>query len=119
MEVTNKFQTFQGDVDIFSIGKIPKSATLMNTKTVMEGEATGHHHTFTGQVLVYKPVEGDTLTIRGGTETVQVQKYIELKQDQLITHQEHAPQTIPKGTYAIPQEREWNILANQLRRVID
>ena len=105
MEVNNKFQTFQGDVDIFSVDSIPQSAKLLDTKTVMEGEKTGHHHTFSGQVLVYEPGENDTVMVRNG-EMVEVMKYIEVSTPEIITHQEHAEQTIPIGKYAVLKERE-------------
>ena len=112
-----KFITFQGDVDVREIKQIPKSAKLLDTKTVMYGEATGHHHTFKGQVLVYEPQEKDVVEVSG--EQIQVQKYIQVKQDAVLEHQEHKPQTIPKGTYAILQEREWDVLDNQIRKVVD
>jgi hypothetical protein len=111
------FMTFQGDVDIRKIKQIPKSAKLLDTKTVMDGEATGHHHTFSGQVLVYEPTENDVISVRG--EDVQVQKYVQVLQDATLTHQEHAQQVIPKGNYVILQEREWDVLENQIRSVLD
>lgn len=111
------FQTFQGDVDIVDIKLLPKSAKLLNTKTVMYGEATGHHHTFSGQVLVYEPTEQDTLSRNG--EDIPIQKYVVLSQNTSLVHQEHATQTIPKGTYAILQEREWDVLENQITKVMD
>lgn len=111
------FQTFQGDVDIREIKSIPKSAKLLDTKTVMYGEQTGHHHTFNGQVLVYAPTENDTIPVRD--ETVLVQKYVKVTKDTKLIHQEHKTQVIPKGTYAILQEREWDVLENQIMRVID
>ena len=118
MEVNDKFKTFQGDVDIFSVDSIPQSAKLLDTKTVMEGEKTGHHHTFGGQVLVYEPIENDTVMIRTG-EMVQVMKYIDVHNAETITHQEHASQVIPNGMYAILKEREWDVLENQLRPAMD
>jgi hypothetical protein len=111
------FLTFQGDVDIRKIQKIPKSAKLLDTKTVMYGEKTGHHHTFSGQVLVYEPQEKDSIEVDG--EQILIQKYVEAKQDVVLEHQEHKPQTIPKGIYAITQEREWDALEQQIRRVMD
>jgi len=114
------FKTFQGDVDIREIVSIPKSAKLLNTKTIMLGEQTGHHHTFgNGQVLVYEPTENDTFHIREGDDQTQVQKYVYLKQDTELVHQEHATQVIPKGNYVILQEREWDVLENQIRSVVD
>ena len=112
-----EFITFQGDVDIRSIKNIPKSATLLKNKTVMYGEKTGHHHTFNGQVLVFEPATGDTILARG--EQIQVQKYVSVLQDAVLEHQEHEPQVIPKGNYAILQEREWDVLENQIRMVVD
>ena len=112
-----EYLTFQGDVGIREIKSIPKSAKPLDTKTVAYGEKTGHHHTFSGQVLVYEPQNEDTINVRN--EPVPVQKYVHIKQDAQITHQEHATQTIPKGMYAILQEREWDVITNQLRRVVD
>lgn len=111
------YMTFQGDVDIRSIKNIPKSAKLLDTKTIMYGEATGHHHTFNGQVLVYEPTENEAIQVRN--EHVPIQKYVQVLQDAQLTHQEHATQQIPKGTYAILQEREWDVLENQIRGVMD
>ncbi len=114
-----KFNTIQGDVDIREIDSIPKSAKLLKTKTVLYGEETGHHHTFgSGQVQVYKPAENDSMTVRGN-EQVQIQKYVSLSQDTKLVHQEHATQVIPKGNYAILQEREWDVLEQQIRPVLD
>lgn len=114
-----EFLTFQGDVDIRSIPDIPKSAKLLDNKTVMYGEATGHHHTFTqGQVLVFEPTEGETMTVRGN-EQIPIQKYVQVLKPAVLEHQEHAKQTIPPGNYAILQEREWDVLDNQIRRVLD
>jgi len=109
--------TFQGDVDIREVKIIPKSAKFLDTKTIMYGEQTGHHHTFNGQVLVYEPQENETIHVRN--EDVKVQKYIQVLQNAQLEHQEHQTQTIPKGNYAILQEREWDVLDQQIRRVMD
>lgn len=117
MTVMTNFMTFQGDVDIRNIKDIPKSAKLLDTKTVMYGEATGHHHTFNGQVLVYQPTENETFQVRG--EQVPIQKYVQVLQNAELIHQEHAKQVIPQGNYVILQEREWDVLENQIRSVMD
>lgn len=120
--VMKYFMTFQGDVDIREIDKIPESAKLLDTKTLMYGEATGHHHTFNGHVLVYEPTENETLTVRNG-EKRPIQKYVNVLKDSKLVHQEHDQKTqgqlIPKGVYAILQEREWDVLENQIRAVMD
>ncbi len=106
-----------GDVDGREIESIPSTAKLLDTKTVAYGEVTGHHHTFTGQVLVYQPIEGQTIKIDG--EDIPVQKYIEVKEDSTLIHQEHNQILVQKGVYAILQEREWNPFEQQIRNVLD
>lgn len=107
----------QGDVDIFGIDKIPKSAKLLKTKTVMYGEKTGHHHTFQKQVEVYEASSEDHVMVDG--ERRQILKYVHLDQPTMITHQEHASQIIPANNFMILQEVEWDPLEKQLKKVID
>lgn len=113
-----KYMTFQGDVDIREIDEIPKSAKLLDTKTVMYGEKTGHHHTFNGQVLVYEPTEGETITVRDG-EKVPIVKYVQVLEAAQLQHQEHHTSTEQPRMLAILQEREYDPLEQQIRRVND
>ena len=117
-----KLKTFQGDVDVRIIEKIPESAKLLDTKTVMLGEKSGHNHTFLGQVLVYEPNKGDTITVRDD-EKILVSKYVNVLEDTKLVHQEHdvdiGGQSIEKGLYVITQEREWDVLENQIRPAMD
>ncbi len=112
-----EYNTMQGDVDIFSIDKIPKSAKLLKTKTVMYGEKTGHHHTFQGPVQVYDASPEDHIIVDG--EQRQILKYVHLDKPTVISHQEHASQKIPANDFMILQEVEWDPLEKQLKRVID
>lgn len=106
-----------GDVDGLPIKDIPKSAKPVQNKTIMYGERSGHHHTFSGQVLVYEPSEPDFIKVDG--EQRQVLKYVEVKGNAQLTHQEHDTKTIPEGKYAILQEIEFDPLEQQIRRVQD
>jgi len=107
-----------GDVDIKPVKRIPKSACITKSRTLAYGEKTGHHHSFEGsQILVYEADEQDTIKV--GSEQVQVVKYLDVKQDSVLSHQEHDPLTIPKGKYAILQEREYNPFEQEIRRVLD
>jgi len=106
-----------GDVDLRIIKSIPKSAKTIQNKTIMYGEATGHHHTFKGQVLVYEPQEPQFLEING--EQHQIQKYVEVQETAQLTHQEHKTLEIPKGVYAVLQEQEFDPLEQQIMRVRD
>lgn len=106
-----------GDVDGISIKSIPKDAKPLETKTVMYGEQSGHHHTFNGQVLVYEPSKPTFIEVEG--EQRQVQKYVQVEGKAQLTHQEHTTKTIPEGSYAILQELEFDPLEQQIRRVMD
>ena len=106
-----------GDVDGIGITEIPKDVKLLETKTVMYGEASGHHHTFDGQVLVYEPTTPQFIQVDG--EQRQVVKYIDVQETAPLVHQEHPAKQVPKGKYAILQEVEFDPLEQQIRRVND
>jgi len=107
-----------GDVDIRP-GLIPSSAKKTDTKTLAYGEVTGHHHSFakSAQVLVFEPTNNDTVQV--GNEAIPVQKYLRVKQDSVLSHQEHNPLTIPKGDYVILQERTYDPFKEEIKKVID
>lgn len=107
-----------GDVDIRPVNSIPKRH-VTESKTLAYGEVTGHHHSFeeSSQVLVYEAIDEDTIQV--GNETLQVQKWLEVKQDSVLSHQEHESRVVPKGKYAILQEREYNPFDQEIRRVLD
>jgi len=92
-------------------GGVPKSATALNTLTLAEGEATGHHHTITsGQAVIYAPA----------SVTESVQKYIEVKSKKAeLTHQEHKPVNLSQGVYGLSIEREYNPTDKVIRQVLD
>lgn len=106
-----------GDVDGIVIESIPDDAKPLQTKTVMYGEQSGHHHTFSGQVLVFEPNKPTFIEVEG--EQRQVQKYVQVEGKAQLTHQEHKTKTIPEGSYAILQELEFDPLEQQIRRVQD
>lgn len=106
-----------GDVDGRRIDKLPEKVRKLPTKTVMYGEATGHHHTFSGQVVVYEPTEPTFIHI--GNDKSQVLKYVHVKEQATITHQEHPARDIMPGIYAITKEREFDPLEQQIRPTMD
>ena len=106
-----------GDVDGRKVGKLPDAIKQIQTKTIIRGEATGHHHTFNGQVLVYEPTAPQYIVVEG--EKRQVQKYIHVLKTAQLTHQEHATIDVSSGTYAILQEQEFDPLEQQIREVMD
>ena len=113
-----KSQDFRhGDVDGIRVESIPVDVKPLETKTVMYGEQSGHHHTFSGPVLVYEPTKPTFIEVEG--EKRQVQKYVQVSGKAQLSHQEHATKVIPEGSYAILQELEFDPLEQQIRRVRD
>lgn len=108
-----------GDVDIRPISAIPKNIKKNKTKTLAYGEVTGHHHSFTNnaQVTVWDAPPQETITV--GDEQIRVEKYLEVREDSRLSHQEHKTVIVPKGVYAILQEREYNPFEQDVRRVLD
>ncbi len=94
----------QGDVFIIPISKLP--GDLAGTRPVLaEGELTGHAHRVadptTAQVFVGKA--GLFLAVTADKATV--------------VHDEHAPVTIPRGSYETRIQREYH--PKEIRRVVD
>lgn len=86
-----------GDLLIRQISEVPEPQGSMRKKldhlVLAEGEATGHKH---------EVVEGDAeLFEEYGT------LYLRVKSEEAkVTHPEHKPLTIPKGTFRIDHQRE-------------
>ena len=101
-----------GDLIANPVSAIPKGAVAEATRTLAEGEATGHHHTFTkGTVQVY------TAPAKSGNGVV---KYFEVKsKEATLNHQEHGPMTIKQGVYSLGIEREYSPVDKVIRQVLD
>lgn len=100
-----------GDLLLRKIDAVPKTAKELNTMTLAEGEATGHHHTITsGQAQIFAPVQ----------ITDDVAKYIEVQSKKAeLTHQEHKPVELSQGVYKLSIEREYNPTDKVIRKVLD
>jgi len=101
-----KFLGHHGDVGLWEIDELPIGIKELKTKTIMKGEVTGHHHSFTdGKVKVF-----------GNTQP----EYILIEQDAILSHQEHKPILIRKGKLIqIVKEREAVPFQNEIRKVMD
>lgn len=120
MEQKQQLQKIRhGDVDIIpisntSLPKIPTEAKFSG-KMVMHGESGHKHMIKQGQVLILEsPIE---MQIPSGT--YQVEKFLHILQDTVITHEEHPTLPIPAGDYAVLQEREMDHMAEVERSVMD
>jgi len=74
-----------------------------------EGETSGHKHVITTPSIddmdVIKSADGGMFLV--------------LRADGIVTHEEHAPMAIPKGTYRIDREREVDHFSKTTRKVLD
>jgi hypothetical protein len=94
----------QGDVFIIPVAKLPENLT--GTRPVLaEGEVTGHAHRVADPTTaqVFKGMSGLFLEVTADSATV--------------IHDEHAPVTLPKGSYEIRIQREYH--PKEIRRVVD
>ena len=95
----------QGDILFKEIASIPKKAKKRKGLVVAEGEATGHKHEFTNpQVSLW---EYDS------------KLYAQVPYPAEIIHPEHDRLIIEKGEYEIINEREFDYVENDLRKVVD
>lgn len=98
----------QGDVFCSKVEKVPSNAKKENNLILAEGEATGHFHKVTTGVATLYTIPDS------------VDKFLEVISDiATITHEEHKPITLPKGTYKIGIVKEYDYDAEEARQVRD
>ncbi len=94
-----------GDVMIAAVAGLPEDAQRRPTTVLVRGEITGHSH---------RVAEPDTAELweRYGAMFVKV-----VADTATVIHEEHKPITLPRGVYAVWQQREYT--PQMIRRVID
>ena len=97
----------QGDVYIIAVDEFEKPVQEKKSIVLAEGEATGHKH-----VLAGDRVESKILVHYDG------QWWIDVRGGAVVTHQEHAPITLPAGKYAVRIQREYDPVS-YARQVVD
>ena len=98
----------QGDCFLEAVNEIPRDAKASQPRNgrfvLLDGEATGHHHS----VAVCDDVE---MFERGGT------LYLRVNQETPLEHQEHNTVPLPPGNYRMTRQREyWD---EEIRHVVD
>lgn len=102
----NEFLVRHGDLLIKKIDKLPDNLNIQKDNIVMRGEFTGHHHTLVcDELAVFTDINGN--------------KYIDLKKDSAITHQEHKTLELPQGYYEVIIEKEFDPFEKKIRQVKD
>lgn len=94
-----------GDLLLVQVDEIPQDAKRVRTKTLAEGEATGHHHRLLGPGTLCLTADGQLYlkAPKGGSSVV---------------HEEHARIDLPAGRYKVVIQREYRPAAPP-RQVID
>jgi len=94
-----------GDCLLKQVENIPDTAKKVSGTTIAYGEVTGHHHSFIGNsVNIFEHNN---------------QKYVQVKKESQLTHQEHDTISIGKGCYVLLMEREMNPFIQKIQQVLD
>jgi hypothetical protein len=110
----------QGDillelVDDASVGGVEKINVDPDGAVVLaRGEVTGHRHRFTGDsgVVMFRD-DGLARDVANGLYL----GHVVLKETTSLLHEEHAPITLPPGTYRVRRQREFD--AGEARLIAD
>lgn len=109
----------QGDVLLFKVSaeeleRRQKNKTVRYTRTdvLQHGDATGHAHRISSPGFqLWEGVQFNTTSI--GV------KYLALKKQGTLSHEEHKPIVLPKGVYEIRIVREFDHFLKEERKVRD
>ena len=103
----------QGDVLMHLVDEVPKGFDVEegHGNVLAEGEVTGHAHRVRGDITMFaRPGFG-------GPEAPE--RFMDVPKRITVTHEEHGPVELPKGTYKVEQVREYDYFSQQARRVYD
>jgi len=97
----------QGDLLIERVPDVAPSGTLAETRrrcasVLLEGEATGHCHAIRERVRLFR----DDDLARDIPAGLYVGHLLIASAYARVTHEEHAPLTLPRGTYRVRRQRE-------------
>jgi len=98
----------QGDTLYIKIKAVPKTAKKSESKTIALGEVNGHHHTFQGQLQIFR--EPKLSMCRTG-------RYAEIDNAKIV-HQEHAELKFEKQIVEIRTQRELSLIS-EVQKIMD
>ena len=115
-----------GDLLITRINAVPQSAINISSKIIAEGEVSGHKHKLVGQATVrilpgreagHKIIER---VERGHVSINRIPElYFSASEDVKLTHEEHKTLELPRGSYKVTKEREFNPFEDLTTEVLD
>ena len=95
----------QGDCLLIPIDKLPTEIKKKD-KTIAYGEITGHHHRFESKsVQVFEDVSNN--------------QFVQVESPSKLIHEEHKELEIPKGNYKVVLQREYDLVSDSVRNVMD
>ena len=106
----DKLTNQHGDVLLFKVNSIPSSAKKVESKNkivIMDGEVTGHQHAISDTSIAELFMGEDNV------------KYLNVKEDTIITHEEHLTQPVEAGIYRVGQVQEYDYDEMEARAVKD
>ena len=104
----------QGDILLIRVKTLPAAVPAVPPTTdgrliLAYGEATGHHHAV---------LERDATLYRSTADAVEAWLRVQAG-GAVLTHDEHAPITLPAGTYRVVRQREYVPGPVRSRQVVD
>ena len=115
-----------GDLLITRINAVPQNAISISSKIIAEGEVSGHKHKLVGKATVrILPGRDAGTTIIGRVESGDVsvnripELYFSTSEDVKLTHEEHKTLELPRGSYKVTKEREFNPFEDLTTEVLD
>ena len=97
----------QGEVLLTRIAKAALPVNLKVKDNILAyGEVTGHHHRLDRNAQVL---------IEDGTQFV----VVDAVEGSVLQHEEHKPITLPKGAFKVTIQREYDIVRDETRKVMD
>jgi hypothetical protein len=97
----------QGDLLLERVADVAPSGTVSENiagvaLVLLEGEKTGHHHAVQDRVTMFR----DDKLARDIPEGLYIGHVQVRSAYARVTHEEHAPLTLPRGTYRVRRQRE-------------
>ncbi len=103
----------QGDILLTEIAQLPKDLSSVENGLLVIGESSNHGHYVVGEGRVLKKGEDMYVSVHG-TATLK-----HLKVNSKADTDEHAPIPLPKGTYQVIRQREYNPFEDWVEEVWD
>jgi len=94
-----------GDLMIVPVDSIPKGLKIQTDNILAHGENGHEHRLVGGQVTMY-----------AGSDD---KKYVEVKAECELVHEEHKTEQIPEGNYELINEREFEPFTEEINKVRD